>query len=96
MTLIFWISICWVLAATAVGRTPIEKRFLPGAALMNTALPIVFLIGLTVGWLMALLAMVAVGSTFPAIYRILQARYRGEKVELTPNVLRLMVVPGEI
>ncbi|MEM6304152.1 MAG: hypothetical protein AAF744_05490 [Pseudomonadota bacterium] len=96
MTPLFWISLTWVLAATAVGRMPVEKRFVPGAALMVAALPIILSIWLQVSWLFAILALVAVASTFPVLARMVMARYRGEKVELSPKLLRLMVVPGEL
>ena len=96
MTPLFWISLTWVLAATAIGRLPLQQRFLPGAALAVASVPILLGIGIQISWLMALGALVAVISTFPAPRRLIMARYRGEKITMNPQTLRLLVVPGEL
>ncbi|MGC1494265.1 MAG: DUF2484 family protein [Sulfitobacter sp.] len=96
MTPLFWISVTWVLAATAVGRLPLQQRTLPGAVLALAAVPIILSLGIQVGWLMALLGVAAVISCYPNIYRLALARWRGEKVHVDANVLRFLVIPGEI
>lgn len=96
MTPLFWISLTWVLATVAVARLPVQQRFLPGALLMVTAVPIILSIGFQVGWLLALLGLVAVASLFPNLVTFARARYRGEQAALNANVLRYLVIPGEI
>ena len=96
MTPLFWISITWVLATIAVGRLPAHQRYLPGGLLMLTAVPIILSIGIQVGWFMALLGLAALVSLFPNALRLAQARYRGEDVKVDANVLRYMLVPGDL
>ena len=96
MTPLFWIALTWVLATVFVGRLPLHQRFLPGAVLAVAAVPIVISIGVQVGWIMALLALVAIVSLFPNLYRLAVARYRGQELRLDANALRYLVVPGEI
>ena len=96
MTPLFWISLTWVLATVVVMRLPVHQRFLPGALLMLTAVPILLSIGFQVGWLMALLGLAAVASLFPNLVHFARARYRGEEMAINANVLRYLVIPGEI
>ncbi|MGB3244339.1 MAG: DUF2484 family protein [Sulfitobacter sp.] len=96
MTPLFWIALTWVLATTAVGRLPVPQRTIPGALLMVTAVPIILSIGIQVGWPMAILGVAALASLFPNPLRLLVARYRGEAIKVDANVLRYLVVPGEL
>ena len=96
MTPLFWIALTWVLATVAVSRLPVPQRTLPGALLMLCAMPIILSIGIQVGWLMAVLGIAALISLYPNPLRLLFARYRGEVVKLDINVLRYLVVPGEL
>ncbi|MBD3663648.1 DUF2484 family protein [Sulfitobacter aestuariivivens] len=96
MTPIFWISITWVLAATAVVRLPLHQRSLVGALLLLAALPILISIGMQVGWFMALLASVAVISAYPNIVELARALYRRERVKIDTNTLRFLVAPGAL
>lgn len=96
MTPLFWISLTWVLATVVVMRLPVHQRFLPGALLMVTAVPIILSIGFQVGWLMALLGLAAVASLYPNVVHFARARYRGEQMSMDANVLRYLVIPGDI
>lgn len=96
MTVIFWISLTWVLACTAISRLPVQQRHLPGAVLMLAAVPILLLIWMQISFWLALLGLCAVVSTFPNVVRLAKARYRGEDVKIDANVLRYLVVPGEL
>ena len=96
MTPLFWIALTWVLATVFVSRLPLHQRFLPGALLAVTALPIVISIGVQVGLIMALLAIAAIISLFPNFQRLIMARYRGEDLRLDTNALRYLVMPGEL
>lgn len=96
MTPLFWIALTWVLATAAVARLPLHQRFVSGALLMLTAFPILISIVLQVGWFMALLGFAAVLSLFPNPLRLIRVRYQGESVQIDANVLRYMVVPGEL
>ena len=96
MTPLFWIALTWVLATFVVGRLPLHKRPIPGALLVVTALPIILSMGLQLGWLVALAGLAAMASLYPNPLRLALARYRGEQVRLDGNLLRIMVVPGEI
>ncbi len=96
MTPLFWISLSWVLAATAIGRLPLQQRFLPGGALAIASVPIILALGIQISWLMALCALAAVISTYPALCRLIMARCRGEKVTMNTQTLRFLVVPGDV
>ncbi|MGJ8625542.1 MAG: DUF2484 family protein [Sulfitobacter sp.] len=96
MTPLFWIAVTWVLATAAVARLPLHQRFLSGALLLMAAVPILISIGLQVGWVMALLGFAAVLSLFPNPLRLIRVRYQGDPVQIDANVLRYMVVPGEL
>lgn len=95
MTPLFWMALTWVLVTIVVARLPLHQRFVPGALLLLTAIPILILICLQVGWFMALLSLVAIASLFPHPVRLAQALYRGEHVQIDANVLRYLVVPSE-
>ncbi len=96
MTPLFWISLTWVLASVAVARLPVHQRFLPGALLMGTAVPILLAIGFQVGWLMAVFGVAAVVSLYPNLVHLLHARYRGEETAINRAVLRYLVSPGDV
>lgn len=96
MTPLFWISITWVLAATAVARLPMHQRSPIGALLLLTAVPILISIGLQVGWFMALLGLGAVLSAYPNILQLARALYRREQVRIDRTALRFLVAPGAL
>ena len=95
MTALFWMALTWVLCATAVGRLPVSQRILPGAVLLM-AVPILLMILFQVGFLAMVLALVAIFSMFPNPVRLVRAYYKGERFVIDANVLRYMVVPGEL
>ena len=48
------------------------------------------------GRFVALLGLVAVASLFPNLVHFARARYRGEQMAIDANMLRYLVIPGEI
>ena len=96
MTPLFWIALTWVLATCVVGRLPLHQRFIPGGLLMVTAVPILLSMWVQIGFLPALLGLVAMASLYPNPLRLALARYRGQEVQINGQMLRYMVVPGEL
>ncbi len=96
MTPLFWIALTWVLTTTVVARLPLHQRTLPGALLVIAGFAIVLSIGIQVGWVMALLGLGALVSSYPNVIRLAVARWRGEDVDIDANVLRFLVIPGEV
>lgn len=77
MTLL-WISVLWVFASAGVAMLPMRQQYIPGVALLLLAPVLIVLIGIQVGWFMALLAIAAFVSMFrnPLVY--LAAKLRGQ------------------
>ena len=77
MTLL-WISVLWVFASAGVAMLPMRQQYVPGVALLVFAPVLIVLIGIQVGWFMALLAIAAFVSMFrnPLVY--LAAKLRGQ------------------
>lgn len=96
MTPLFWIALTWVLATIAVGRLPVGQRVIPGAMLMLAGVFIALSMGAQLGLFAGLLGLGAVGSLFPNPYRLIVARYRGEKIKINSQLMRYMVVPGDL
>lgn len=96
MTPLFWIALTWVLATIMVGRLPVGQRIIPGAMLMAAGVLISLSMGVALGFFSALLGLGAVFSLFPNPIRLAVARYRGEEIAINAQVLRYMVVPGEL
>ncbi len=96
MTPLFWIALTWVLATIMVGRLPVGQRIIPGAMLMVAGILISLSMGVTLGFWSAILGFGAVFSLFPNPLRLIRARYRGEDIQMNAQVLRYMVVPGDL
>ena len=96
MTPLFWIALTWVLATTAVARLPLHQRQVPGAILAVAGMVIILSLGIQMGWVMALLGVAALISTYPNVFRFALARYRGEQVRIDANCLRFLVIPGDV
>jgi len=96
MTPLFWIALTWVLATIMVGRLPVGQRILPGALLMLSGVLIILSMTIQLGIVFGLLGLIAAGSLFQNPARLALARYRGEKFEINAQLLRYMVVPGDL
>jgi hypothetical protein len=81
MTLL-WISVLWVIASAGVSMLPIRQQFIPGAALLLLAPVLIVMIGIYVGWFMALLAIGAFVSMYRNPLMFLAARLRGQNPPL--------------
>ena len=96
MSALFWIALTWVLCTLAVARLPLRQRFVPGALLAVTALPILILMGRQMGLPAVLFGLIALGALYPAGPRVLRALWRRERVRFDANLARLMVMPGDL
>ncbi len=81
MTLL-WASVLWVLASAAVAMLPMRHQYIPGVALLIAAPVLIVLIGIELGWVLAVLATLAFVSMFRNPLRYLWARLRGEHPEI--------------
>ncbi len=81
MTLL-WASVLWVLASAAVAMLPMRHQYIPGAALLMAAPVLIVLIGMEMGWVLAVLATLAFVSMFRNPLRYLWARLRGQHPEI--------------
>ncbi|WP_299874495.1 DUF2484 family protein [uncultured Sulfitobacter sp.] len=81
MTLL-WLCVLWVFASVAVAMLPMRHQYIPGVALLIAAPVLIIAIGIHVGWLASLVAVLAFVSMFRNPLRYLWARLRGEKPEL--------------
>lgn len=77
MTLL-WVCVLWVFASVGVAMLPMRLQYVPGVLLLIAAPVLIVLIGVQVGWFMALLGLAAFVSMFrnPLIY--LWAKLRGQ------------------
>ena len=81
MTLL-WLCVLWVFASVGVAMLPMRHQYIPGVALLIAAPVLIIAIGIHVGWLASLVAVLAFVSMFRNPLRYLWARLRGEKPEL--------------
>jgi len=78
MTLLFWFSILWVLAATAVAMLPMRRQYIPGVALLAAAPVLIAMIAVQVGWVFGALALWAFVSMFRNPLKYFWARFKGQ------------------
>lgn len=81
MTLL-WICVLWVFASAAVAMLPMRRQYVPGVILLLMAPVLIFMIGVQVGWIPALLALAAFVSMFRNPLRYLVARLRGQNPQV--------------
>ncbi|MGB7242784.1 MAG: DUF2484 family protein [Sulfitobacter sp.] len=81
MTLL-WASIIWVFASFAVALLPMRRQYAPGVVLLLAAPVLIFLIGVELGVLPAILATFAFVSMFRNPLGYLWSRLRGKRPEL--------------
>lgn len=81
MTLL-WLCVLWVFASAGVAMLPMRHQYIPGVTLLIAAPVLIIAIGIHVGWIVALLAVLAFVSMFRNPLRYLLARLRGHKPEL--------------
>jgi Protein of unknown function (DUF2484) len=79
---LLWASVIWVFAAVAVAMLPMRRQYIPGVALMLAAPVLIVMIGLQVGWAIALLALAAFVSMFRNPLRFLIAKLRGRNPQV--------------
>jgi len=79
---LLWASVLWVLASAAVAMLPMRHQYIPGVALLIAAPVLIVLIGIELGWVLAVLATLAFVSMFRNPLRYLWARLRGEHPEI--------------
>ncbi|AXI46014.1 UDP-N-acetylmuramate--alanine ligase [Sulfitobacter sp. SK012] len=83
MTLLLF-CIFWVFASAGVAMLPMRRQYVPGVILLIAAPVLIVMIGLELGWIVALLALAAFVSMFRNPLRYLLARARGHHPE-TPK-----------
>lgn len=81
MTLL-WICVLWVLASAGVAMLPMRHQYIPGVALLMAAPVLIVMIGVQVGWLMAVLGIAAFVSMYRNPLRFLLAKLRGENPQV--------------
>lgn len=81
MTLL-WSCVLWVLASAAVAMLPMRRQYLPGVILMALAPVLIVLVGLQVGWFMAVLGIAAFVSMYRNPLRYLVAKLRGQSPQV--------------
>lgn len=81
MTLL-WLCVLWVFASVGVAMLPMRHQYIPGVALLIAAPVLIIAIGIHVGWIASLVAVLAFVSMFRNPLRYLFARVRGQKPEL--------------
>jgi len=79
---LLWLCVLWVFASVGVAMLPMRHQYIPGVALLIAAPVLIIAIGIHVGWLASLVAVLAFVSMFRNPLRYLWARLRGEKPEL--------------
>lgn len=81
MTLL-WLCVLWVFASAGVAMLPMRHQYIPGVALLIAAPVLIIAIGIHVGWMASLVAVLAFISMFRNPLRYLLARLRGQNSEL--------------
>ncbi len=81
MTLL-WLCILWVFASVAVAMLPMRKQYFPGVALLIVAPVLIVMIGLKMGWIVAILALAAFVSMFRNPLKYLFAKLKGKNPEV--------------
>ena len=80
--ILLWACVAWVFASVAVAMLPMRRQYVPGVLLLLAAPVLIFFVGRELGWVTALLALVAFVSMFRNPLRYLIARARGQRPEL--------------
>ncbi len=81
MTLL-WLCIVWVFASVAVAMLPMRRQYIPGVALLLAAPILIVMIGMQVGWFVAVLAIAAFVSMFRNPLKYLFAKFKRESPEV--------------
>ncbi len=81
MTLL-WFCVLWVFASAGVAMLPMRQQYIPGIALLLAAPVLIVLIGMKVGWFMALLGVAAFVSMFRNPLRFILAKLRGQNPQV--------------
>lgn len=81
MTLL-WLCVGWVFASVGVAMLPMRRQYVPGVALLLAAPVLIVMIGLQMGWLIALLALAAFVSMFRNPLKFLIAKLRGQNPQV--------------
>lgn len=85
MSLSALIAMAWVFAATAIAFLPMRRQYLPGAALLFVAPPLIGFLAYQHGWLAGLGALAAFGSMFRNPLRHFWRKWRGAGDDGTPR-----------
>lgn len=81
MTLL-WICVLWVFASAGVAMLPMRSQYIPGVLLLLAAPVLIVMIGLQVGWFMAVLGLAAFVSMFRNPLRFIWAKVRGQNPQV--------------
>lgn len=81
MTLL-WLCIAWVFASAIVAMLPMRRQYFPGVALLIAAPVLIFMIGLKIGWLPAVLGFAAFISMFRNPLRYILAKLQGKNPQV--------------
>ena len=81
MTLL-WLCVAWVFASAIVAMLPMRQQYIPGVALLLAAPVLILMVGVQVGWLVALLGLFAFVSMFRNPLRYIWAKIAGKNPEV--------------